>query len=435
MIAVAALLFASALARPGLPETKRHLERELPESVARLVAFHGFGDCVVRTVADGEKPRVVFDVVASGAGAKEEQRFLDLIQLSVETARETTTVRSLFPDKDQKPANLSFAASLTILLPEACALDLENRYGKALVEGRAGDVKVTNRFGAVEVGLVRGNVAVLNSFNKITVHDVEGELNVLAKHCEVTVDGVSGLAKVRTNACAVSVRCAGAADVETTNVSVELREIVRDAKVVAPFCSVTAAGVGGNLSLAAGNFAVRVADVGGSVSVEQRGGSLDVRRVKGKATVDGGRCDTTLEEVGSAEVRSPWSLVRLTRVGNLVAENSARTLEILDPRGDVQATVSGGLLRFAAATLPAEDAAREVTLVANDGGEIELALPADGSYALDATSTVGQLDCALPGMDITLQGTARVGTLRRGDGKTKLHATCVGGAIRVVAAK
>jgi hypothetical protein len=36
-------------------------------------------------------------------------------------------------------------------------------------------------------------------------------------------------------------------------------------------------------------------------------------------------------------------------------------------------------------------------------------------------------------MDITLQGTARVGSLRRGDGKTKLHATS-GGAISVAPA-
>jgi hypothetical protein len=434
MSLVAALLVASAMARHAPGETKRHLERELAADVAKVAAFHSFGDCVVRTAAAGEKPRALLDVVASGAGATAEQKFLDLVQLALADEGGVRTVRSLFPPPDQKPASLSFAATLTLVLPDACALVLDTSYGKALVDGRGGDVKVTNKFGAVEVSRVRGNVEVGDSFNTVTVRDVSGDLTVLAKHCPVVAETIGGLAKIRTNACAVAVRGAGAADVETTNVSVELRAIAHDARIVAPFCSVSATGVGGNLAITSGNFPVHVADVDGNLSVDQSGGSLTVDRVKGKATVTGSRCDTTLRDVGSADLHCPWSALHLTRVGSFVAENTSRTLAIVDPLGDVSATSTGGLIDFSATKLPAGDAAREITLVANGGGKIELALPADGSYVLDATSTVGTLECTLPGMDVTQQGTARVGTLRRGDGRTKLHATCVGGAIRVVPA-
>jgi hypothetical protein len=448
MVPFAALLLASALARPAVPETRQQIEKPLPEAVARVVAYHSSGNVTVRTIAPGEKPRALFEIAVSGAeaksdsakaeNAKAERRFLEGVNLTVTEENGASVVRSLFPPQDQKPAWLSFNATLTLFLPESCALSVENSYGKVTVDGRVGDVKVRNSLFPIEVGHVRGNVDVATTLAAIVVHDVEGDLIVTAKDCPVTVDAVSGSVTIRTNGSAVAVHRAGSADVETSMKSVELKAIARDARVVAPFCMVTANEIGGNLAVTSSNYPVRIGDVGGDVSVQQSRGTIEVTRAKGKATIVGSLCDTTLEEVGAAEVHCPWSLLRLTRVGSLVAENSKRTLEITDPQGDVQATAAGGLLKFRAAKLPAsdkaDDPAHELTLVASEGGKIELKLPPDGSYALDATSTAGQLECTLPGMDITLQGTARVGSLRRGDGKTKLHATS-GGAIGVAPAQ
>lgn len=433
MIRIAAVVIASTLVAPHPEESRRRLDQPLPVTVARLIARHHSGDLLVKTVGPDEKPGARLEVVASGAGGDAERRFLDLVRLSVETKDDAITVRSLLPETEATSPKLSFNATLTLLLPETCAVDLENRFGKVEVGGLHGDVKVVNRLAPVEVGRVRGNVTIEDLMSSIVVHDVEGDLLVNAGNCSVAAESVSGLAKIKTSALAVSVRHSGSADVETSMQSVELKTIAHDAKAVAPRCSVVATGIGGNLSISSSHNPVRVADVDGDLAIDQKYGTIDVTRVKGKATIAGSLSDTTLTEVGSADVRCPLSVVRLNRVGNLVGENSGRTLAIVDPLGDVQATATGGRLELSAAKLPAGEAAHELTLVAN-GGAIELSLPDDGSYALDATSTVGQIECQLPGMDITLQGTARVGSLRRGDGKAKLHATCVGGAIRVVPA-
>jgi hypothetical protein len=435
MTALLLALLANAFVVPP-PETKRHLEVELPAGVARVVADHSLGDLKV-VVADGAKAFAELDCAASGSTPAAQQRQVDLVRLGLETANGAATVRSLFPDKDQKPAELSFAATMTLHLPLACAVELENLYGKIVVDGRNAEVRARNRFAPVEISHVMGAVRVENEFSQVVVRDCLCEVVVEAKSCEVTIERVFGLARVRTSAQKVRVADVHAADVETTMAPVTVTRVSRDVRIVAPFCAVTAVTIGGALTVESGNETLTLSDVGGDVQVQHKAGKIDARRIRGKVTISGNRSDTTLEDVGGAvDVKCPYSLVRIARTGDAKAQNSSRTLEIVDPRGGVDATASGGLVKLHASQLPADDAAHELTLVAN-GGALELELPPTGSYALDATSSIGQVECTLPGFQATLQGSARVGTLERGDAKdrkVRLHATCVGGAIRIAAA-
>jgi hypothetical protein len=437
MSALLIALLANALVGPARQETKRHLERELPADVARVVASHSLGDQRVVVAAEGEKPMVLLDLAASGSTPASHARYLDLVRLEVESKDGVATVRSLFPDKDQKPADLSFAATMTLRLPPAYAVELENSWGKIVVDGRDADVRARNRFAPVEIGRVKGEVHVGNEFSQVVVHDCERGVEVTAKSCDVTIERALGLAHVRTSSRPVRVAQCGAADVETTMAPVSVTNVERDVRIVAPFCAVTAATIGGALSVTSNKEPLTVSDIGGDLTIEHKAGTIVARRIRGKATISGNLSDTTLEDVGGAvDVRCPYSPVRIVRTGDAKVQNSSRTLEIVDPRGAVDATGNGGLVKLHASLLPADDAAHELTLVAI-GGQLELELPPTGSYALDATSSVGQIECTLPGMQTTLQGSARVGTLERGDAKdrkVRLHATCVGGAIRVAAA-
>jgi hypothetical protein len=363
-----------------------------------------------------------------------EQRLLDLVRLAVEMENGVLTIRSIFPDKDQKPADLSFTAAMTLELPRAWAVDLENLYGKIVVEGRDGSVHASGKFAPVEISGVKDFVHVEDEFSSVTVRDCLCEVVVEAKSSDVTIERAFGAVRVRTTSRPVTVVQAYSADVETTMSPVSVTRIAKDVRIVAPFCAVTAGTIGGSLTVESGNESVTIADVRGDVHVNHKAGKIDARRIGGNATVFGNRSDTTLEDVaGAVDVQCPWSPVRLARCGDTKAQNSIRTLEIVDPRGSVDATGNGGLVRLHATRFSADDAAREITLVAN-GGQLELELPATGSYALEATSSVGRIDSSMPGMQATLQGSARVGTLERGDAKgrkVRLHATCVGGAIRV----
>jgi hypothetical protein len=431
---IAALLLASAPPPDPSPESRRHLELGLSADDKQIVAFHQLGDVKVRVAGPGEEPTAYLDLIASGDSKAAEEALLALVKLGAETHDGVTTVRSLFPDPDKKPPKLSLNATLTLVLPAGRALEIQNGYGNVTIAGAFGNVLVRNNMGSVEVTGARGAVRIFDSFNAVVARDCASDVVVEAKNCKVTLERIGGLAYAHTSCLPVSVTEAGSADVQTSLSPVDVTAIARSATVVAELGRITARRVGGNLAITGKNGAIDVEEVGGDLLVHQNFQSVAARRVHGNATIVGSLADTTLEDVdGTADVSCSNSPVRLVRCGKVVVQNSGRMLEIVEPRGDVQATANGGLLKLRVTKLAADDPARELTLVAN-GGAIELGLPADGSYALDATSTTGQLESEFPDMDITPQGTARVGSLRRGDGKAKLHATCDGGKIRVGAA-
>jgi hypothetical protein len=438
-----AVLLAAAVppaARPAFaPQTERRVEREVPAACARVLAFHGFGECTVRGLAAKEKPRARLELVASGGGDGVERRYLELVDLSVtsepapgEPGRLVTTIRSVFPAAEQKPESLSFAANLTLWVPEDAALEVESGFGKVIVNGRGADVKVVNKLAPVEVRGVRGFVRVENPFGEILVEDVTGDALLRGKSSAITAWRVGGLVDARTNGASVVVDGAGSVFVETRLKPVDLRNVAGDAQAIAPFCNVTAREIAGSLTIESSNGTVTADGVGRDLSIQHKNGKVDARRVKGSATVIGNLTDVSLSDVaGAAEVRTASAPVKVSGVGGrLVAENSARALEIVNARGDVEASARGGQLRLRWTRLPADGAAHEVTLEGEAGG-IELDVPDGASATLELTCTAGPIDCELPGMSFAQAGAARTGRLVLGEGDVKLHATCVGGAIRV----
>jgi hypothetical protein len=439
MSALATLLFLGVGALP-FASSERTLERELPVGVPLARIVHSFGECQVLATGEQEKPSAKLHLVASGADAAVEQRYLELTTLDVVVESGRLRVESHFPEKNQQPAGLSFAATLVVKLPASVALDLQNRYGGTLVERREAGVKVDSQFGPVEVRSVRGAVEVDEQWAAVTVVDAGGDVTVRGKSAAVTVERAAGVVDVRTHGGAVKVDGAASAHVENRLLSVELLHVSGDATVVATSSDVTAKEIGGSLTVDGANGATVVEGVGRELTIQQKFGKVDARRVKGSATVVGHFTDVTVADVGGdAQLSSPFAPVRATAIGGtLHAENSSRPLEIVDARGDVEANAHGGKLDVRWTKWPAprsgrEEVARAVTLTSENGG-IEVALPDGAAVRLDATSSVGQLDCPLEGTTFAQSGAARTATLELGDAKsvrTKLHATCVGGAIRV----
>src|SRR5688572_25252493 len=457
MLIVAASLVPGASSAPGAQggrqgerPIERHVERELPAVVTRAQVFHSLGGCTVRIAkaSENSKPRARLELAASGGSEAGARAFLQQVDLEVlRDGGDGVIVRSLFPPKESKPGDVSFAATLTVWLPEQASLELENGYGDVLVDGRGADVKVVNKFGAVEVRRVRDvtpsekpgprppRVTVENQFAAIVVADVAGDVVMIkGKSTPITVERAGGHVQAHTSGGLVRIDGAGSVDVVNSLKPVDVRNVRGDATIVAPHCAVTAKEIGGTLSIDSKIESVTVEGVSGGLSIQLKNGKLDARRIGGDARIEAHLSEIVLVDVlGAVDVRAPFSPVRVAGVrGKLHAENSTRTLEIDDARGDVEAIARGGMLKARWTRLPA-DAAAPPPLVSleSEAGGIEIELPAAASATLEVTSTSGQLDCDVEGMTFAQSGSARTGTAKLGDGKVRLHATCVGGAIRV----
>ncbi len=439
LIAVAAGAAADPAHSPQPAQTERAIERELPAASREVHVQHTLGACTIRVVGANDHPRARLELVASGLDPDAEKSFLDLANLDVKgdargtTAALVTTVRSLLPPADRKPEQLSFAANLFLWLPAGTALTLESSFGKVVIDGALGAIDVKHRFGTVDVTGPRGSLRVGCEYGAITVTNVTGDAILTNKSAAITAERVSGRVEAHTSGDRIRIDGAASVFAESRLKTIEVRHVAGDARIVAPFCEVvTADAIGGALAIESNNSTITVDGVGGTLTIQQTNGKIDVRNVRGDATLRGNLSTIVATDItGAVEARSASAPIKLVRVGGkLVAENSAFALEIVDPGGDVDATASGGLLKARWSRLPANGAPRELALEAA-GGNIEFELPADGSAELELSSTIGQLDCALPGMSFTQSGATRVGKLKLGSGKHKLHAISVGGAIRV----
>ena len=417
------LLAAIGLALATAAETTRTIEHEIVGPLASVRVVHSFGACTVKATAAGEKPHARLELVAKGGTSDAERTYLEQVELSLEPARnesgESLLVRSLFPAKESKPAELSFAAELTLWLPARAAVDLDNSFGPVTIDTRDGDVSVKNRLADIELERIHGNARVDAQFGAVTARDVTGTLTITGKNTAVTAERIGGLADVRTSAGAVTITTAGAVHVEDRIKPVTIRAVAGDVRVVSSFGDVKVDGVGGDLA------------------IDCKNGKIDARNVGGDAKVIGNLSEVVLADVtGAAEVHAPFSPVMVRGVGGkLVAENSARALEIERARGDIEATANGGLLTLRAnlptgAPRPAGSAPITWTLESEQGGVL-LELTDATSAALELTTSGGTIECDFPGLVLGGSGSARTGSLRLREGTVMISATSSGGAIRV----
>ena len=432
MSALATLAFLLvAAAGPTAPQSERIVDAPLPS--AKLYRLHhSFGPCIVQPAAAGQPPSARLELVASGGSGTLETRYLELCGLQVERGEgERCELRSTFPPAEQKAQELSFAATLRVLLPPDCSLELDLRFGAATVTGPFRGATIRSKLGSVLVAEVRGDVEVVGEYGAIAVRDLGGGAKLHNKSASITAERVAGHVDARTSGDKIVIDDAGSAHAENRIQPIELRRVRGDARAIAPFSAVTASDIGGDLTIDGQNQPIRVERVARHLIVRNKSGAVEAQMIGGNATLLGSLSALTLSDVtGDVEARSPNAPLKLSRIGGrVVAENSAFAIDLVDLRGDVAAQASGGLLRARFGEL-AGTAPRTIVLEAVGGG-IELELPAAASAELELTSSSGQLDAPLPGIQITQSGSARIGTLTLGAGNAKLRATTVGGPLRV----
>ena len=93
------------------------------------------------------------------------------------------------PTTSRRPAGRQrFKSSLTVYVPKASSVKLDNRNGRVTVQDLAGNQNVTNRYGEVEVQRIEGDVEISNSFGSTTVRDAAGAINVKARYGEARIE-------------------------------------------------------------------------------------------------------------------------------------------------------------------------------------------------------------------------------------------------------
>lgn len=280
-------------------------------------------------------------------------------------------------------------------------LDLQDCKGEFIVSNRYADSRLLNlegnltvdARGKVYIEKVKGDVDVRNEYSPTEIFDVDGKLTVTATEKELRVERVTGpvVLKARGN----NVRVADLRDrleVETSHGRVDVSGIASQVTARSRFASLVLKDVQGDVAIESSSDRISADEIGGRFVVKARSSGIRVNEVGGPLDIS-----TTLKDVavanfaGSCTIRNEFASIRLFtgRMG----------------KGNVY--------------------------VRNRNGDVNLILPRDAAFSIQAYARNGKIESGYEGLEPTRKANVSSLDSKVSSGGPKINLETEYGDIRI----
>jgi DUF4097 and DUF4098 domain-containing protein YvlB len=335
-----------------------------------------------------------------------------------------------------------------ITLPNKFNLDLKTAGGDIAMPDRDGSVKARTSGGAIRMRHVTGPVEANNAGGDITVLDAGADLSAATSSGSISVEKVHGKAILSDAGGDIHVGdTEQALSARTSSGSIKIKSVKGNLEASDAGGDITADFVGGNLNAGTSSGSIRLGQLkgqsatlrnaGGDISIEDADGNLAAHTTSGSIRIKAARGSVELHDaggdisIGSAgsvkaettsgsikietakgpvEAKNAGGNIQIGAAGDQItartssgsikissakarinAMNSGGDIEIKAARAAVQATTSSGTLTANFVGQPADDSRLEVS-----GGSVNLTLPKNAGFNLEARSSGGEVHSDLP---------------------------------------
>jgi len=79
-----------------------------------------------------------------------------------------------------------------IKVPETCAVNLNNYFGKIDVQNMASGLTINSEFSGINLQGIRGKTAIETTFGDVSGHGIDGDLQIVSKRSNIHLSGLSG---------------------------------------------------------------------------------------------------------------------------------------------------------------------------------------------------------------------------------------------------
>ena len=298
-----------------------------------------------------------------------------------------------FPVRVEDPGTSEIALELLATFPPGVRISAVTEEGSVRIAGPFAGVDARSEDGPVEVRGTGGPVSLTVRNGAVWASGIGGALEISARRAPVEVDGVAGAAAVDAEgapvwisgaAASVTVRgrnapvtvedSFGPLEIETRIAPIHLERIGGSAMLRSGFGDVVARSIEGPLEIRTDSADLEVRTARSRVDVRATGGSLVLDEVAGALTVASGR-----GEVRASRLFGPARFTGDT--GGITVRGFADTLSVTS--GDAEVDV-------------ATDALGGEVALTTERGDVRLALPSGGSFALAAETDGGEVDSEFP---------------------------------------
>ena len=305
---------------------------------------------------------------------------------------------------------------LELWVPRKTALTMTNSRGAIRVSDLHAPLRLGTSYDSIEVTDVEGRVTVDGRHGSIRIEGVVGEVEARNRFGDLTVKDVTGDLLGETTSGTITVeRIAGTVRLSNRSSRIRVIEISESLTIEGSHTEVTVERVGADVAIRTSYRPVFVNDVEGRVTVEAHNSEVEIRLVRGDVEVESIHRPVTVVGVGGGvRVDAQHGAVRLDEIaGSIQVKNSDNPVEIDDFESSLSVESSHAPLRISTDALSGE-----LTLLTSYG-DVNLSLPADSSFRLEARVKSGNIESDFAESDWT----------RREDGEAaELEGSVGGGA-------
>ncbi len=301
-----------------------------------------------------------------------------------------TTNRESLSAKDYR-----FNTDLEVLVPKSAQVQIRNSFGEIRASGLEGKLEAATSHHPVDIRDCTGEFTVSNRYSETRLVNLTGNVNVDARG-RVYVETLKGDLTVRDEYSPVEISGVdGKVTVTNTESSVTMNKVTKAVVVDARGTALEISELGSTLKATTSHRRIQISDVASDVQLESRYQSVTLKDIKGNVDVQSNSDRYSLEEIqGRLKLISSATSVRADGVrGPVEIQTSLKDVVIDDFSGPCKVTNEYGDVRLSTGRL----GKGEVT-VKNKNGAIELFIPAEAAFQIDASARNGRVESDFQGL-------------------------------------
>jgi DUF4097 and DUF4098 domain-containing protein YvlB len=279
-------------------------------------------------------------------------------------------------------------------------LDLSTTHRDLTVRDCTGQFAISTRYADARLTNLTGNVS-LDGRGRVYAEDIKGDVSVTDEYSRLEILRVDGKVSVSTTEGSIRIEeISKPVVIDARGTRVQVSDLKDSLKVTANYGNVDISEITSNITLESRNATVTLKEISGNIDINSNSDRISADEIRGRFTLKA--------QAGSARlngISGPLNL-QTTRT-DIVVKDLAGGCDIINEYADVRVSI--------------ESLGKGDIHIKNQTGGIDLSLPDDASFSIDATARNGKIESDYAGLEPSgNQGNAGVLRSRVKAGGTKI---------------
>lgn len=289
-----------------------------------------------------------------------------------------------------------FKTDLEVFVPKKSQVQVRNSRGEVRVNNIEGklDLGTTNR--GLEARDCIGDIVASNRYAEARFFNITGNLQI-ENRGRVYLETIRGDVNVRGEAGAVEVSdVTGKLNLYNAEGSVNVKKVTKPVEIDARGSEVYVSDLSDTLKLTSSHRSVKISDVSANVTLDTRYSSVSLKDIKGSVDAASTTDRFTADEIsGSFKLVGQGTSVRINNVAGPVDINTSRRNVIVNDFASSCKVTN----EFSDVKLSTKRLGKDDITVKNRNGLVELFLPENDAFQIDAVARYGRVDSDFPGLE------------------------------------